>query len=131
MHANDGGVDHLHVAFVARDNGVHQAIPDAGFSPSVEAIIDRRRRAVALRQVGPGRTRPQNIENAVQHTTVINALDAARLVGKMRLNRVPLKVSQIIAASAHRKTPVWELESQPSRFENPRYAFMSLRPKAY
>jgi hypothetical protein len=55
VNAHDRGVDHLHVAVVSLDNGVHQSIPDAGLSPSIEAVIDRGARPVAFREIRPGR----------------------------------------------------------------------------
>ena len=117
MDANDGTVDHLHVALVRRDDGVHETVPHARLSPPIEAIVDRRRRPVALGQVGPGRAGPQHPKNAVQHTTVVHARNPAWFIGKMRSDRPPLEVRQIVAA--HRQAPVWELESRPNQLGNP------------
>jgi hypothetical protein len=38
MDAHDRAVDHLHLAVVRLDDGIHQAIPDACLAPAVEAI---------------------------------------------------------------------------------------------
>ena len=59
MKAHDRAVDHLYFAVVRFHDGVHQHVPDAGFSPAIEAVVDRRVRPVALRQIAP-RTAPAN-----------------------------------------------------------------------
>lgn len=42
MHAHHGTVDHLNVAIVGRDDGVHRPVPNARLAPRVEAdVADR------------------------------------------------------------------------------------------
>jgi glutathionyl-hydroquinone reductase len=48
MNAHRCRVDHLHLAVMGRDNGVHQTVPDAGLPPAVEAIVDRRIRSITV-----------------------------------------------------------------------------------
>ncbi len=67
VYPHDRGVDRLDVAVVNLCDRAHQPIPDASFPPAVEAIIDRRRWAVANRHIRPGRTRPKHPEDAVQN----------------------------------------------------------------
>src|SRR5215467_9379635 len=103
MDAHAGRIDHLHLAIMGGDHRLHQAVPDAGFAPAVEAIVDRRRRPVAFRHVGPWCSRSQHPEDAVQHPTVIDPRHTAWLVRQQRLDHLPLEVRQIVAR--HRKAP--------------------------
>ena len=73
-------------------------------------------RAVALRDIGPGRSRPQTPVDAVQHPAIIDPRHATRLVGKQRF----------VAALRHAKL-LSELESS---FAANRYPFMSWCPTA-
>src|SRR4051812_33396731 len=128
MDANDRRVDHSNVPVVGFCDHVHQAVPHAGLPPAIEAIVDGRWRPITLRQVGPPSSRPQYPKNAVQYPAIIDPRHTARLIRQTRLDRLPLGIRQLIAA--HRKPPVWELESRLARAGNPRTRFMSLRPKS-
>src|SRR5690606_29274853 len=101
------------------------SVPDAQFPPPHEAVVAGRRRTIALRYVGPGRSRAQAPENPVQHLAIIHPWLAARLVRQQRLNDRPFKISDLVAASAHHISSFEELESH---YPEPRYQFMSLRP---
>lgn len=100
MGANGGTVDHLDLAVVRCADGVHQPIPHAHLPPSIEAVVAGGARAVALRQVAPGRTGAQHPENAVQRAAVIDARHASRSVRQERLDHAPLEVGQVISAHA-------------------------------
>src|SRR5690606_30521302 len=89
------------------------------------AVVAGRRRTIALRYVGPGRSRAQAPENPVQHLAIIHPWLAARLVRQQRLNDRPFKISDLVAASTHHISSFEELESH---HPEPRYQFMSLRP---
>src|SRR3954463_1876588 len=128
MDANDRRVDHSNVPVVGFCDHVHQAVPHAGLPPAIEAIVDGRWRPITLRQVGPPSSRPQYPKNAVQYPAIIDPRHTARLIRQTRLDRLPLGIRQLIAA--HRKPPVWELESRLARAGNPRTRFMSLRPSS-
>jgi len=117
VNANDGAVDHLDIGFMGLNNRVHEAIPDPCLSPSVEAIVDRGRRTVALGEIRPGDSRAQHPEDAVEHTPIIDARLAARLVGKKRKDHTPFEIAQFV--TSHLKTPFWEFESRPADFGNP------------
>ena len=100
MDPNGGAVDHLDVAVVRDGDGVHQPVPHARLPPSHEAVVTGGAWAIALRQVTPRCTRPQYPEDAVQHTAVIDARHASRLLGQQRLDNAPLEVGQIVSAHA-------------------------------
>ena len=80
MYAYARAVDHLHVAVVGRDDGVHQALPHPCLAPAVEAVVAGRVGPVILRQVTPRRPRAQHPENAAQHSPVVYPRHPARLV---------------------------------------------------
>ena len=71
MDAHDRAVDHLHLAVVRLDDGIHQAIPDACLAPAVEAIVGGRVRPVSLRQIAPGRASAKHPEDAVENTPIV------------------------------------------------------------
>ena len=68
MNANDRTVDHLYLAVVGLDDGVHHAVPDASFAPPIEAIVGRSIGPVSFGKIAPRRAGAQNPENAVENT---------------------------------------------------------------
>src|SRR5690625_6118322 len=98
VNADRGTVDHLEVALVSGRNCFVNSVPDAQFPPPHEAVVAGRRRTIALRYVGPGRSRAQAPENPVQHLAIIYPWLAARLVRQQRLNDRPFKISDLVAA---------------------------------
>ena len=116
MNANDGAVGHLDIAFMGLNNRVHEAIPDPCLSPSVEAIVGRGRQAVAPGEIRPGNSRAQHPEDAVEHTPIIDARPAARLIEKKQKDHTPFEIAQFV--TSHLKTPFWEFESRPAEFGN-------------
>ncbi len=112
MGASRGAVDHLDLAVMGGGDGVHHSIPHTCFSPSREAVVAGRARAIAIGQVTPRRTGSQHPEDAVQHTSVIYAGHASRLVGQLRLDHAPFEVSQVISAHAGAES-VFRLRVKP------------------
>lgn len=100
MDANNGGVDHLHLAIMGFGDGVHEAVPHTCFPPSDEAVVTGGAWSTPLGQVAPWRTRSQHPENAVQHPPVINTRHLSRLVGQQRVDHAPLEIGQVISAHA-------------------------------
>lgn len=97
MDAHNRTVDHLHLAVVRFDNGVHQAIPDARLAPAVEAIVGRRVRPVALGQIAPWCASAQYPKNAVQNPAIVARLGAPSVHRQKRLDNAPLEVGQVVA----------------------------------
>jgi len=97
MNPHDRAVDHLDLATVRLRYRIHQPIPDAGFAPAIEAIVGRRVRAVALRQVAPRRTSSQYPENAVHHPAIILALGPRSAPRQHPFDDRPLRIRQVIA----------------------------------
>ena len=77
MNTHDGAVDHLQVCLFEIGNGLEEAIPNAGASPTDETVIASCVGTILIRQVAPRCAGPQHPEDAVQDTPVINAGDAA------------------------------------------------------
>lgn len=42
MHVHERAVDHLNLAVVRLDDGIHQAMPEACLAPAIEALVGRR-----------------------------------------------------------------------------------------
>jgi hypothetical protein len=122
-----GSVDHLNVAAVNLDDGVHQSIPNAGLSPPVEATEGRGARPVALRQIRPRRPRPQHPENAVENPPIVNTRPAARLVRKMRFDRLPFPIAQLVAV--HRPVPFGSLNHTQRDWRILTQRLVSVRPR--
>ena len=110
MHAYDRTVDHLHPAIVSFHDRVHKPVPDAGFAPAVEAIVDRRVRPVALGQIAPWQARAQHKEHAVEDLPVVLRLHAAPFRRQHRFDNAPLEVRQIVTCH-DQSSDVWERES--------------------
>ena len=109
MHAHDRAVDHLHLALVRLDDGVHQTVPDAGFAPPVETIVDRRVGSVPLGQIAPRRARAQHVEHAIDDPRIVLGLHATPLLRQQRLDDAPLEVCEIVAHDP--SSDVCQLES--------------------
>lgn len=93
-------VDHLYLTVMRGADGIHQPVPHACLSPSVEAVVAGGARTVAFRQIAPRRTGPQDPEDSVQHAPIIDTWHTARLVWQQRLDHSPLEVGQVISAHA-------------------------------
>ena len=76
-------------------NSIHDPGPVTRKAPAVETVLDGRRRAVFAWLISPWDAGAQDMEYAVDDTPVIDALLAPYLVGKDRLNQLPLKIAQI------------------------------------
>jgi len=63
--------------------------PNASAGPPVEAVVDRRRRAVFDRAVLPSASRLDDMENAADDTTVIDTPCARLVLRQVRLDRRP------------------------------------------
>jgi len=72
MNAHDRAVDHLHLAVVRFDNGVHQTVPDAGLAPAIEAVVGGRVRPIALGQIAPRGAGSQHPKDAVQNAPIVS-----------------------------------------------------------
>ena len=97
MHAHDRAVDHLHLAVVGLHDGVHQAVPDAGFAPAIEAVVDRRVGPVPFGKITPRRARAQHIEHAIDDLPIVLRLGTTPVHGQQRFDNAPLEVRQIVA----------------------------------
>jgi hypothetical protein len=96
MDAHDRAVDHLNLTIVCLDDGIHQAIPDAGLAPPVEAIVGARVRPIPIRQIAPRGARAQHPKDAVEDPAIVAGLAASTVLGKKRLDDAPLEIGQVV-----------------------------------
>ena len=89
MHAHDGRIDHLHLAVMGGDDGVHQPIPDTGLSPTIEAIVDRRGRPVGFGTIGPTAAALQHVNDAADNPAIILSLDTTHIGWQVRFDPPP------------------------------------------
>ena len=80
-----------------------ESAASAVLRPPVETVIHRRVRTILIWQITPRTTNPQHVENAVNHPSVVNSLNATRLIGKDAFDERPLKVAHI--RSGHPSAP--------------------------
>lgn len=110
MNAHDRAVDHLHLATVGLHDGIHQLVPDAGFPPAIEAVVDRRVGTIALRQIAPRRAGAQDVEHAVDDLPIVLRLWPSPVHRQHRLDDAPLEFREIVP-SHDPSSAVLELES--------------------
>lgn len=125
--ADAGGIDHHNLAFESGGNRSQKPVPHSSFAPADKPIVARGRGTVALWYLCPWRACSEPPKNTVQHSPVIDAGNAARLVRQQRLNDRPLPVRQFVASPRHPKL-LFEALNQPTAL--PASQFMSLRPRA-
>ena len=109
MNAHDRTVDHLHIAVVSLDDGIHQMIPDTCLAPAVEAIVGGRVRHVPFGQIAPWSARAQDPKDSIENLAVVARFAASTALGQKRLDDTPLQVGQVVP---HDPSPdVSQLES--------------------
>ena len=88
----------LHIGAVDRDRAAEMSgfgqrrehlLPDLAMGPAIEAVVDRRPRAVFRRTVTPATPGPQNMENTAQDPTVIDPAGSWLISWQKRLNQRP------------------------------------------
>ena len=117
--ADDGTVDEHHRFRRLSGQGIEYIDPNPCLGPPVEPVVDRGVRAVALGKIASGRSRAQDVENAVQNTPVIHTRHPSGLVRQERLYDPPLCVAQI--KPRHDPSLFLRIESQQVDGGNPVY----------
>jgi len=74
--------------------GFNEPGPEPAAGPSIEAVVDRRGGAVFGWAVAPAAAGLEDVENAGDHTPIVDAPGPRPVLGKMRLDRRPLHVAQ-------------------------------------
>ena len=70
-------------------NLLEQTLPKPALRPSVVTIVDRGRRAVFRRHVAPTASGLENVQNATDHATIIDARLTRLATRQMWINRGP------------------------------------------
>ncbi len=109
-HAHDRAVDHLHLAAVGFHDGIHQLVPDAGFPPAIEAVVDRRVGTIALRQISLRRACAKDVEHAVHDLPIVPRLRPASIHRQKRIDDAPLEFREIVT-SHDPSSAAWKRET--------------------
>src|ERR1700730_1297888 len=88
-------------------------------APAIEAVVDRRVRAIGSRTIAPPRARAQHVHDPADNAPIINPMRTASTARQQRLDPSPLRIAQP-RNPLHRKLPVvWKLESHLAPEGNP------------
>ena len=96
MHADNGRVDHLDSGIVGYGKCVDDAAPDTSPSPADETVVAGRVRAKMIRQIAPRCPGSQDLEDAVEHTSVVYPRNATRLIRQHGLDSNPFMISEFV-----------------------------------
>jgi hypothetical protein len=75
--------------------------PSAALGPAIEAIVDRRVRAVFARTIPPSRTRLQHVDDATDDAPIVIPIRPRQPSRQMRFNVLPLLIIQPKQAATH------------------------------
>lgn len=85
--------------------GLEDGAPSVFLGPAIEAIVDRRVRAVLMRTIAPARSRLQHMDDAADDASIVVPLRTRQTVRKMRLDPRPLPVVQPKQTRSHSLAP--------------------------
>jgi hypothetical protein len=97
MPADNGGVDHLDSGIMGRGKCVYDAAPSTSPPPADEAVVARGVWTKRLGQITPWCSGSQDLEDAIEDTTVVYPRNAARLVRQHRLDGNPFIIGEFVA----------------------------------
>jgi hypothetical protein len=97
MDAHDRAVDHLHLAVVRLDDGIHQTIPDARFAPTVKTIVGGCLGPISLQQIAPRRSRAKHPDDTIENAAIVARFAPATTHRQKRFDDTPLEVGQVVA----------------------------------
>jgi hypothetical protein len=97
MHADNRGADHLDSGIVGSSKCVYDAATDTSAPPTDEAIVACGVRTKHLGQITPRCSRAQDLEDAIEDTTVVNPRNATRLVRQHGLDGNPFIIGEFVA----------------------------------
>src|SRR6266446_8864672 len=106
-------VNHLHIRGSAIPGKfTEQVFPYAAPRPAYEAVIDRRRRAILGRAIGPAAAAFQYLHDATDDAAVVRPLDAPNICRQIRFDPLPLLIAQPKQVLAHDSNPPSQRESE-------------------
>ncbi len=95
---DNGGIDHLQGVGPgpALGQGLQKHIPEPRACPPEELAVDRRPLACLLRQIAPGRTRPRDPEDGIEHAAMVSRRSSPLRpsLNYERLKEGPFRVAQ-------------------------------------
>jgi hypothetical protein len=104
-------VDDLRIGRIGCYQGVEQALPKPTAGPPIEPIVDRRRRPVERRAVLPSAAHFQHMNDAADHSTVVDPTSAWLIARQQRFDRRPLPIVEPELIRHLQCSVVSELES--------------------
>jgi hypothetical protein len=107
-------VDDLRVGRIGCYQGVEQVLPKPASRPSVEPIVDRRRRPVERRAVLPSAAHFQHMNDAADHPSVVDPTRSRLIARQQRFDRRPLPIVEPELVRHLQRSVVSELESPPA-----------------
>ena len=110
-----GRIERQHDGIFARvGQRFKDCTPSSALGPTIEAIVDRRVRAVFTGTIAPSRTRLKHVNDTADDATVVVPIRSRQPSWQIRLDTSPLPVIQPKQTSAHSLAP----ESRTHRQEN-------------
>jgi hypothetical protein len=97
MHADNRGVDHLDSGIVGSGKCVPDATPDTSPPPTGEAVVARGVWTKHLGKITPRRAGAQDLEDAIEDTTVVHPRNATRFVRQHGLDGNPFIIGEFVA----------------------------------
>lgn len=94
LHLDGAAVDRARVLGHGLDEGVENLLPEAADAPTIEAVVDRRMRAIHSRTVLPATAAAQHVEDSADDPTIVLAPGTGVVRRKQRLNRGPGPIIQ-------------------------------------
>src|ERR1700722_13880977 len=94
MSLHDRAVDQIQTVAGFQGQRVENPLPDAASRPAVEAIIGRRVRPVAFRQIAPRHPGAQHIKYRIHDLAIVSA-GAHSALRHQRLKKSPFVIAQI------------------------------------
>ena len=95
-----------------RSKFAEQPLPDAAFSPADEAIIHGGRRSILGRAIAPAAAALENMQDAADHSPIINPRSAADVLWQMRFDLAPLLIAEPKQVTSHLLPRIiWSKES--------------------
>jgi len=109
-----GAVDTLNSRGVECDEARQDRLPDPRLRPSVEAVVDRRVRAVFGRAILPAAANVQHVDDPADHLAIPLRFHAGPIHRYPRLQNRPLLIGQPEKVR-HRFAPItWECRIEPT-----------------
>ncbi len=97
MSFGGGAVDCLEFTSIHGDKGRQNAVPDPPARPSMKAVVNRRWGSVLRRTILPSAARLEHMDDAANHTTVVNATRTSSIPRQLEQTTLKRMVSILVS----------------------------------